>query len=298
MSQAAQANRTIVDVDGLVDAMLSNRPPVILDVRWQLPVPGAEHIPGTEKYRAGHIPGAVYVDLDTELAAPATAELGRHPLPDVADLRAAARRWGIDNGSPVVIYDDTANLAAARAWWLLRWGGLTDVRLLDGGFAAWERAGMRVSTGSADPRPGSVQLSGGAMGVADLAQVVAISEQLGGDTSESSVALLDARAAERYRGEMEPVDAQAGHIPGARNVPTGGNLTPTGEFLAAEDLAARFAAFGATPDAEVTVYCGSGINAAHEIAALEVAGVSATLFPGSWSAYSAHPDLPVATGDE
>lgn len=287
----------LIDVDGLTDAMLSDRPPVILDVRWQL---GRDD--GADRYREGHIPGAVYVDLDRELAAPASPEQGRHPLPDLADLQAAARRWGIDPLTPVVAYDDNGNLAAARAWWLLRWGGLTDVRLLDGGLAAWRAAGLRISAGAATPRVGSVTLTAGGMPLVDIDEVAAYAD---------AGALIDARAAERYRGDAEPIDPRAGHIPGARSVPTGGNLDPDGRFLPAADLRARFSAAGldaAGPDAAgslaagspvgVAAYCGSGVTAAHEVAALEIAGLSGVLFPGSWSAWSADPARPIATGDQ
>lgn len=275
---------TLITVDELTEAMLSDRPPVVLDVRWRLGDPD-----GRDRYRAGHIPGAVYADLDTELADAPSPARGRHPLPDIARLQEAARGWGVDGTAPVVVYDDTGNLAAARAWWLLRWGHHPDVRLLDGGLAAWRDAGLRVSTGDATPRRGTVTLTEGGMPVADIDQ-----------TAASDGPVLDARAPERYRGEDEPIDPRAGHIPGARSVPTAGNVGPDGRFLPAATLRERFAAHGIQPGttAPVIAYCGSGVNAAHEIAALEIAGVTAALFPGSWSQWSADSARPVATGPD
>ncbi|MGC5257257.1 sulfurtransferase [Gordonia sp. DT218] len=270
----------LISADELPEAMLSDHPPVILDVRWQL---GDRH--GHDHYREGHIPGAVFVDLDAELAAPATPERGRHPLPDIADLQAAARRWGIDNGSSVVVYDDIGNLASARAWWLLRWAGLTDVRMLDGGLGAWRTAGLRVSTGDATPRTGSVTLTGGHLPTVDI-----------DDVPGSPAQLLDARAAERFRGEAEPMDPRAGHIPGAISAPTAANIGPDGTFLLADVLRERFSTLGIGADTDVIAYCGSGVNAAHEIAALEIAGFTGILFPGSWSQWSSDPERPVATG--
>ncbi|WP_375003501.1 sulfurtransferase [Gordonia sp. PS3] len=267
-------------VEDLVEAMLSSRPPVVLDVRWQL---GDDA--GHDHYRAGHVPGAVYVDLDTELAAPPSPAAGRHPLPDLADLQAAARRWGIDVGSRVVVYDDWEGKAAARAWWLLRWAGLADVTVLDGGLAAWKSAGMRVSTGDATPRVGNVVLSGGHLPVVTIDEVAA---------RDGSAVLLDARAPERYRGDVEPVDPRPGRIPGAVNAPAGANVTADGRFKPYGELADHFRALGADRDA--VVYCGSGVTAAHTIAALASIGVSAALYPGSYSQWSADPDRPVERG--
>ncbi|WP_238418781.1 sulfurtransferase [Gordonia sp. 'Campus'] len=265
--------------------MLLSTPPVLLDVRWQL-----GDFDGRGAYRDGHIPGAVYVDLDSELAAPPSGPVGgRHPLPAIADLQGAARRWGIDDGVPVVVYDDSGNLAAARAWWLLRWAGVADVRLLDGGLAAWRAEGLRTTTGDGGrPRTGSVSLTAGHLPVATIDDVAAEPEHL-----------LDARAAERYRGDVEPVDPRAGHIPGAVSVPTADNVDASGRFHPADDLRRRFDDLGLVPGAgDVVVYCGSGINAAHQIAALAIAGVEATLFPGSFSQWSSDPARPVVEGPQ
>lgn len=251
----------------------------LLDVRWQLGGP-----PGIEDYCAGHIPGAVFVDLDTELAAPPSPERGRHPLPDIADLQAAARRWGIREGQTVVAYDATGNLAAARAWWLLRWAGIGDVRLLDGGLAAWEG---ELATGDEHAAPGDVTLSPGHLPTIELDEVAAFAQR---------ATLLDARAGERFRGIVEPVDPRAGHIPGAVSAPTTENLAADGRFRPAAELRARFERLGVT--GEVGVYCGSGVTAAHELAALAIAGhEDAALYPGSFSQWSNRPELPVATGD-
>jgi 3-mercaptopyruvate sulfurtransferase SseA len=270
--------------DVLVSAaeVLSGGPVVLLDVRWAL---GDDR--GSERYLEGHLPGAVFVDLETELAAaPSTAE-GRHPLPSVQRLQAAARRWGIGEGDPVVVYDATGGLAAARAWWLLRWGGLTDVRLLDGGLDAWVRAGGVLEAGDVVPEPGDVTLTGGGMPVLSIDEAAAL---------PSRGVLLDARAAERYRGEVEPVDPRAGHVPGALSAPTTENLAPDGTFRPATELHKRFAALGATRGTPVGVYCGSGVTAAHEVAALAEAGIEAALWPGSWSQWSNDPARPAATG--
>lgn len=269
------------DVDVLVDALtLDPSTTTLLDVRWAL---GDPH--GREHHLEAHLPGAVYVDMNAELAALATAVAGRHPLPAIADLQAAARRWGVRSDRPVVVYDATGGLAAARAWWLLRWGGHPDVRILDGGLAAWTAAGRPVESGPVAAEPGDVELTPGHLPVLEI-----------DDVPGFDGVLLDARAGERYRGEVEPIDPRAGHIPGALSAPTADNLGPDGRFRTAEELRARFAALGADGTAPVGVYCGSGVTAAHEIAALAVAGVPAALYPGSWSQWSSDPDRPAATG--
>ena len=255
-------------------------PPLLLDVRWAL---GDPH--GRSHYREGHLPGAVYVDLDTELSGPHAPGAGRHPLPSAAQLQDSARKWGLTQGRAVVVYDNSGGLAAARAWWLLRWAGVADVRLLDGGLAAWRAAGFDLASGSPSPRAeGDVVLTGGHLPTLTADEAAAL---------PGSGTLLDARAAERYRGDVEPIDPRAGHIPGAVSAPTGGNLQDgVPLFKTAEELRVRFA--GVT--GPVGVYCGSGVTAAHTIAALAVAGIDATLYPGSWSAWSSDPSRPVATG--
>lgn len=272
----------LIDTEELGRRLAAGERTVLLDVRWKL---GDPH--GHDHYLAGHLPGAVYADLETELAAPPSPAEGRHPLPDVAVLQEAARRWGVRDGDTVVAYDDLGGTSAARAWWLLRWADLTDVRLLDGGLAAWTTAGGTLETGAVTPPAGDVTLHPGALPTlaADDAAAVA-----------SEGVLLDARAGERFRGETEPVDPRAGHIPGAVSSPTTANLDPAGRFLSADALRARFASLGVDGSRPVGVYCGSGVTAAHELAALAVAGIDATLYPGSWSQWSHDPKRPAATG--
>ncbi|MFF1449256.1 sulfurtransferase [Streptomyces sp. NPDC058274] len=277
---SARVTTTAAELGSL---LRSAAPPVVLDVRWAL---GDPH--GRDHYAAGHIPGAVYVDLDTELAAPADREGGRHPLPDLADLQDAARRWGVRAGRAVVVYDDSGNTAAARAWWLLRHAGVPEVTLMDGALGAWRAAGLPLESGApADPPAGDVVLRPGGLPVTDADGAAELA---------ASGLLLDARAAERYRGEVEPVDPRAGHIPGAVSAPTGENLAADGTFLPPDVLRKRFEGKGASEAGRIGVYCGSGVTAAHQIAALALAGYEAVLFPGSWSAWSADPARPAATG--
>jgi len=256
--------------------------PAILDVRWALGDPN-----GNEHYAQGHIPGAVYVDLDTELAAPASAQGGRHPLPELSDLQEAARRWGVRDGQAVVVYDDNGGLAAARAWWLLRWAGVESVRILNGALSGWRSAGLPLETGVFTPVAGDVTLTPDHLPVLSADEAAALPQ---------SGRLLDARAGERYRGEQEPIDPRAGHIPGALSAPTAGNLGEDGRFLTAPELRQRFRELGVDAAVPVGAYCGSGVTAAHLIAALNVAGIDAALFPGSWSAWSSDPERPVAVG--
>ena len=282
------ADDVLIDAKALRDELASHRPPAVLDVRWALGDPD-----GRLHYRDGHLPDAVYADLDSQLAAPPNADgtSGRHPLPAVGDLQAAARSWGIGQGQPVVVYDNGGGLAAARAWWLLRWAGIASVRILDGALASWIAAGYPLESGDGRPRPGDVVLSPGHLPVLTADEAAAFG-------ADPEAALLDARAGERYRGETEPVDRRAGHIPGAVSAPAVDNLAADGRFAAPGALRARFAALGAADAARVGVYCGSGVTAAHEIAALRIAGIDAALYPGSWSAWSADPSRPIATGDE
>ncbi|MDF2573566.1 MAG: sulfurtransferase [Agromyces sp.] len=257
---------------------------VVLDVRWSLAAPD-----GAPAFRDGHVPGAVYVDLERELSDHAVHGQGRHPLPSEADFTRAMRSWGIRDGDTVVVMDDLGNQSAARAWWLLRHAGVEDVRMLDGGLAAWVGAGHPLETGDTAPEPGDATAHFGAMPVIDADAATALPRR---------GVLLDARAAERYRGEVEPVDPKAGHIPGARSAPSTGNLDGAGRFLPADTMRERFASLGAVPGVPVAAYCGSGVTAAHEVAALAIAGIDAALYPGSWSQWSNEPDRPVATGPD
>ena len=261
--------------------------PVVLDVRWALAAAG-QTFDGRAHYLLGHVPGAVFADMETELAAEPSPTAGRHPLPSTAQLQTAARRWGVRNDSRVVVYDATGGMAAARAWWLLRYFGLRDVRILDGGLPAWTRAGHPLEVDDVEAEPGDVVLSHGHLPTLDASGAAALAA---GDAG----VLLDARAGERYRGETEPIDPRAGHIPGAVSAPTSDNLAPDGTFLPTAQLRERFAALG-VGGGRVGVYCGSGVTAAHEAAALAAAGIEAALYPGSWSQWSNDPSRPVATG--
>ena len=257
---------------------------VVLDVRWSLSEPD-----GRPAFRSGHIPGAVYVDLDAELADHAATGQGRHPLPSEASFTQAMRRWGLRDDDTAVVVDDLGNQSSARAWWLLRHAGFADVRMLDGALGGWTAAGHPLETGDVSVARGDATAHFGATPVLD-ADGAAVFPARG--------VLLDARAAARYRGEVEPVDPRAGHIPGARSAPSAGNLDAQGRFLAPDALRARFAEVGLEPGTPAAAYCGSGITAAHEVAALALAGIDGALYPGSWSQWSNEVGRPVATGGE
>jgi len=278
--------------------------PVVLDVRWRLGGPA-----GRTDHEAGHVPGAVFVDLDTELAAP-PGPGGRHPLPGADALQAVLRRAGVSQESRVVAYDDDTGAVAARAWWLLRWAGIPAdrVAVLDGGFRAWAAEGLPVTAMPSRPAPGDVVVHPGGMPVVDADAAAELARH---------GVLLDARAGARYRGETEPVDARAGHIPGARNAPATEYLGPDGRWLPPTALAQYYGARGvapvdrrtdrengaAEPTGVVGAYCGSGVNATAVVLALEYSGLRpaarpAALYPGSWSEWSADPHRPVATGAE
>lgn len=253
----------------------------VLDVRFQLEKPD-----GFDDYRAGHIPGAVYVDLEHELSAPGRPEDGRHPLPSTAALQAAARRWGLNAGDVVVVYDDYRSVAAARAWWLLRGGGV-DVRVLDGGWRAWRDASRAVEEGEATPEPGTVTLTDIARDSLSIEEAAAF---------PASGVLIDARAPERFRGETEPLDPIAGHIPGAVNLPTARHVADDGTLLDLETLTKNFASVGIAEGIRVGAYCGSGLTAAHTALVLAEVGIATKIFHGSWSQWSNTPGRPVATG--
>lgn len=310
----------LIAAEDLLEAADSPAPPVLLDVRWALSTG-----PDRAAYDAAHIHGARFVDLDADLAAP-PGPGGRHPLPAPDAFEAAMRTAGVDPDSTVVIYDAGPATAAARAWWLLRHFGHRAVRVLDGGLARWTALGLPTeSTGRSGGGPASDSPSGGfrvrrrgaAAGATSADDALGVGATLAlGDVlgvAERGV-LLDARAPERFRGETEPVDPVAGHIPGAVNAPAGANLSDDGTFLSAADLRRRFAELiGAPPSGgaelgpaggaecgpaggvPVAAYCGSGITAAHEVLALAIAGYPAALFPGSWSQWVADPARPVAT---
>ena len=274
----------LVTPDELEAALASPEPPLVLDVRWRLDRPD-----GRPAYLEGHLPGAVYVDLDHELAAHGAPEDGRHPLPPIEALQESARRWGLHQGQSVVVYDDLKNLSSARAWWLLRAAGVADVRLLDGALGAWTASGRALETGPVTPGPGDVELAYGALPVLDIDEAAAL---------PSTGVLLDARAPERYRGDVEPIDPRAGHIPGALNAPATGNVDADGRFLDGAALRTRFEELGVLADTPVGVYCGSGVTAAADAVALTLAGFAPALYPGSWSQWSNTAGRPLATGSE
>lgn len=279
----------LIAPDDLAALIASETPVRVLDVRWRLDAPD-----GRPAYLEGHLPGAVYVDLDHELADHVPpgepAVRGRHPLPDRQALQASARSWGVDDGDVVVVYDDLKSLSAARAWWVLRNAGIADVRILDGAFRAWTDAGLPVERGEVVPEPGTVTLTTGVLPTIDIDTAATWA-------GEGRV-LLDARAGERYRGEVEPIDPRAGHIPGALSTPTTANVGTDGRFLSPETLREQFLAAGVPADATVATYCGSGVTAAHNAVALTLAGFEPVLYPGSWSEWANHPERPVATGSD
>jgi thiosulfate/3-mercaptopyruvate sulfurtransferase len=237
---------------------------------------------------APRIPGAVDVDLPTELASPGGGTAGSRPLPEIAALQAAARRWGLRTGVPVVLYDHDRCLVAARGWWVLRWAGLGDVRLLDGGFAAWQAAGLPVAASPGAPAPGDVTLTPGHLPVLDAEGAAALARE---------GVLLDTRVRVNYIGGAVPPGApRRGHIPGSVSAPAADALMEDGRFAEAETLRHLFAALGADGSRPVGVTCGAGISAAHGVAALASLGITAAMFPGSWSAWAADPARPVVVG--
>ncbi|MCD7100976.1 sulfurtransferase [Pseudoclavibacter sp. 13-3] len=277
ISTAAAAE--LIDEQGQADAPRL----VLLDVRWQL---GNDHT--HDEYLAAHLPGAIYVDLDDELADPATPQLGRHPLPSAERFQRAVRRWGLRPDDVVVVYDDVSGTAATRAWWLLRDAGFESVRLLDGVLAKWRAEGRPLQSGDvAAADDGTVTVRFGHLPTVTMDEAGHLPQQ---------GTLVDIRARERYRGESEPVDPQAGHIPGAVNAPTDENLADDGTFRPASELRDRFAGLGVDGSTPTAVHCGSGVSATHTILALSIAGIDAALYPGSWSQWSLTPGRPVATG--
>ncbi|MFC7375733.1 MULTISPECIES: sulfurtransferase [unclassified Brachybacterium] len=254
------------------------RPVHLLDVRWAL-----DGSKGHHTYLEGHLPGAVYIDLDTELSAPPRPDAGRHPLPDPEDFAASLRRAGVTADSVVIGYDDSGGAPAGRLVWMLRALG-HEAAMLDGGLAAWDG---ELSTADEHPAPGDVPARPWP------ADAIATADEVAAGGS----VVIDARPAERYRGDSEPIDPRAGHIPGAVNLPFTGNLGEDGRFLPPEDLAERYTAAGVRPEGEAIVYCGSGVNATHDVLALQRAGFGKVrMFPGSWSQWSADDSRPVATG--
>jgi thiosulfate/3-mercaptopyruvate sulfurtransferase len=270
----------LISPEELAELLGSEQPPILADVRWSLGGP-----PGKPEFDSCHIPGAVWVDLEAHLAGD-PGRGGRHPLPAVDVFERAMRDLGICRDSLVVAYDAATSQAAARLWWLLADAGHQKVKVLNGGLAAWVAAGLATESGPGMSRPrGDFEAHPGHRTQLDAAQ---ISAQLGRDATR----LIDVRAPERYAGEAEPIDPVAGHIPGAINIPATANLDAEGRFRSPADIAALYAAAGGTEGA--VLYCGSGITAAQSLLALESAGLTAAIYPGSWSDWISDPTRPVA----
>jgi thiosulfate/3-mercaptopyruvate sulfurtransferase len=277
----SRRDETVMDPVVDQDWVRAHRDEVVLaDVRWYL-----DGRSGRAAYQAGHLPGAVFVDLDRALARPATPADGRHPLPDPETFAAAMAELGIGDRTTVIAYDDAGGVIAARLVWMLRNTGHA-AALLDGGITAYagdlDRAESRRPAATFTPRPWPAER------LADIE-----------DASNPSFVVLDARERPRYRGDTEPVDPRPGHIPGARSLPCRENLDANGRFLPVGDLRRRFTDAGVTDNSSVVSYCGSGVTACHNLVALEHAGFRpGRLYPGSWSQYSADPSRPAAVGDD
>lgn len=266
-----------------LDAMRQRPDVVVLDVQYEL-----GGTPSAQLYAAGHLPGAAPVDLDSVLAGPPGAG-GRHPLPAPEVLQEGLRAAGVRAESTVVVYDQRTSLSAARAWWVLRWAGVEDVRVLDGGLSAWRDAGLPVSTEPDPVEPGDVVVRPGSLPVLDADGAARVAQE---------GLLLDARTPERFRGESEPIDPVAGHVPGATNLPMGDLVRQDGRLLPPDELRERLHALGlhASDATPVGTYCGSGVTAAHTALALAEIGVTAVPYIGSWSEWVSDPERPVATG--
>jgi thiosulfate/3-mercaptopyruvate sulfurtransferase len=259
----------------------------LADVRWYLD-PSRQ---GREQYLAGHLPGAVFFDVDADLAGPGGARggaLGRHPWPAPEQVARVMSRAGIGERTQVVAYDDQGGAIAARLWFLLRVHGHRDVAVLDGGIGKWKAEGRPLETSVPELAPARFEPRFDAGRVLSKAQLSAAA-------GAAETLILDARAPERYRGDVEPIDPRAGHVPGARNAPFTGNLGAGGTFLPPQELRRRYSELGADAR-EPIVYCGSGITACHDLLALAVAGLSGRLYAGSWSEWSSDPTLPVEKG--
>ncbi|WP_116791103.1 sulfurtransferase [Achromobacter dolens] len=262
----------------------------VFDVRHDL----TNHAAGREAYAAGHIPGARYLDHETELAAPRTGRNGRHPLPDRGQFGALMAAHGVTPETLVVAYDASGGMYAAHLWWMLRWLGHDRVAVLDGGWQAWQAAGLPTSTEAAAPVQAGAPVTPAAPLVGSV-EAQAVLDNI----ARPAFTVIDARAANRYRGEVEPMDPVAGHIPGALNRPNGQNLQADGRFKDAAQLREEFTALldGRDP-AAIVHQCGSGITACHNLLSMEIAGLAGSrLYPGSWSEWCSDPSRPVAKGE-
>lgn len=277
------SSEVLVQPDELAALLESGAPPVLADVRWTLAGGPAE-----AEFVAARLPGAQWVDLERDLSS-SPGPGGRHPRPPPEVLTAAMRRIGVRADRPVVAYDGATSLAAARLWWLLADAGHSGVRVLDGGLAAWLATGRPGESGPAAPVPPGTFVARPGHRRAMTAETIAAALAEG-----TGPRLVDVRAAERFSGASEPIDPVAGHIPGAVSLPAAGLQGPDGRFLPPAVLAGRFAEAGVDDDA--VLYCGSGLTAAQSLLALESAGGSAAIYPGSWSDWIRDPARPVATG--
>ncbi|MES2991191.1 MAG: sulfurtransferase [Pseudomonadota bacterium] len=282
--------RTLIDATDLRAALASDEPPVLFDLSFDLADPAA----GEAAWGAGHPPGAQYLHLDRDLCGPKTGSAGefrgRHPLPARADFAATLGRCGVTASTPVVAFDRQGGVYASRLWWMLRWMGHADAAVLDGGIAAWTAAGGALVTDA--PVPASTAPYPDRAPLVDTIEAPALAAQLG------RVRLIDARAGERFRGEVEPLDAAAGHIPGASNRFFKDNLAADGRFKPAARLRGEFDALLGAAAPRTTVHqCGSGVTACHNLLAMDHAGLAGSvLYPGSWSEWSADPARPIARG--
>ncbi|MCB1772957.1 MAG: sulfurtransferase [Gammaproteobacteria bacterium] len=282
--------RTLIDAATL-GSHLDDPNLVVVDCRFDLADTGR----GERDYAVSHVPGAFYAHLDRDLSSPITPDSGRHPLPDINRLVDLFGRLGIRSETQVIAYDDSGGTMAVRLWWLLRWLGHDRVAVLDGGWPQWV-AGSHPQQTTANEPAASTRFSG----EPDRSQVVttdAIARQL--ETGANAIQLMDARTGERYRGEQEPIDPVAGHIPGAFNLPLTGNLGADGRFLPADELRARYLeAIGDRKPQSVAAMCGSGVTACHNLLAMEIAGLpGGRLYAGSWSEWIRDAKRPVATSE-
>jgi thiosulfate/3-mercaptopyruvate sulfurtransferase len=280
----------IIDVHAAAAAIAAGARAV--DCRFDVVAPGRDSARGESDWRAAHLPGAVYAHLDRDLADLSVPGRGRHPLPSEAAFSATLSRWGIRPGDAVIAYDDGNGAMAARLWWLLRLAGHRDVAVLDGGIAAWRAARLAEESGEPAPLPSVYPLRFDPAAIAGSDEVAALA-------ADRARLLLDARAAPRFRGEQEPIDPIAGHVPGARNRPLQENLDADGRFKPGTLLRAEFAAvLGARAPRDVVLMCGSGVTACHNLLAMAHAGFDgARVYAGSWSEWITDPSRPVARGD-
>ncbi|HUH95067.1 MAG TPA: sulfurtransferase [Casimicrobiaceae bacterium] len=279
------SHSTLISTDALA-SHLHDPAFVVIDCRHELADPDA----GERAYRAGHVPGARFMHIDRDLSGEKTGRNGRHPLPGVGALVSTFGRAGIDATRQVVAYDQNSGAWAARLWWLLRWLGHDAVAVLDGGFDRWRAEGRPVTADVRQARP--------ARFLTKPPAATASADEIMRHLSDGALLVLDARAEERYRGDVEPIDPVAGHIPAARNRPYSRNLAPDGRFKTPDELRAEFAALlRETPPAAVVHQCGSGVTACHNALAMAIAGLPGSrLYPGSWSEWVADPGRPVARG--